>query len=225
MDFNLILDNAPLFLSGLVNTLWLVGLSLLLGGLLAIPLAVSQAYKVPVLAQASFGFSYALRGTPLLVQLYVIYYGLGQFEAVRNSVLWPVFQQPHFCALLGFSLNSAAYASEIILGAIVRIPKGTVEAAMAIGMSRRMMIRRIILPIAYRRSIFAYSNEAIFMLHGSVIASTITIIDILGAGRRVNSQYYVVYEGFITAAVLYMVIVMAISITFRWLEKRYAIKN
>lgn len=225
MDIPLILENWPLFMEGLFNTIWLVGLALVLGGLLAIPLAVTQAYKVPILGKISFGFSYALRGTPLLVQLYIIYYGLGQFEAVRNSIFWPFLQKPHFCALLGFSLNSAAYASEIIRGAIIRIPKGSIEAAEAMGMSRWLMIRRIILPIAYRRSLFAYSNEVIFMLHGSVIASTITIIDILGAGRRLNSQYYVVYEGFITAALLYMAIVAVISIAFRWIEKRYAIKN
>lgn len=225
MDIPLILENWPLFAEGLFNTLWLVSLALLLGGLLAIPLAVSQAYRVPVLAQLSFGFSYALRGTPLLVQIYILYYGLGQFETVRDSLFWPILQKPHFCALLGFSLNSAAYASEIVRGAIVRVPWGAVEAAQAVGMSRLTMIRRIILPIAYRRSIFAYSNEVIFMLHGSVIASTITIIDILGAGRRLNSQYYVVYEGFITAAVLYMAIVLVISLAFRWIEKRYAIRN
>ncbi len=223
MELSLIVQNWQVFALGLWNTLWLVGLALLFGGILAIPLALTQAYKTPYIGKFSLAYSYAIRGTPLLVQIYIIYYGLGQFEAVRNSIFWVLLKDPYFCAVLGFSLNSAAYASEILRGAIVGLPKGLIEAAYACGMSRFKMIRRIALPIAYRRSIFAYSNEVIFMLHGSVIASTITIVDLLGAGRRLNSQYYVTFEGFITAAVLYMTIVAFISFAFRLIEKRYAI--
>ncbi|MDO6728251.1 ABC transporter permease subunit [Cognatishimia sp. 1_MG-2023] len=223
MDFSLIFDNWELFLTGLGNTVWLVSLALIIGGILAVPLALSQAYNVPYFGKLSLWYSYALRGTPLLVQVYIIYYGLGQFESVRNSVFWVLLKDPYFCALLGFSLNSAAYASEILRGAIVNLPKGLIETAYACGMTRWKVIRRIALPIACRRSIFAYSNEVIFMLHGSVIASTITIVDLLGAGRRLNSQYYVTFEGFITVAFLYMAIVAVISLAFRQIEKRYAL--
>lgn len=225
MDVSLILENWPIFAIGVRNTLLLVGLSLIIGGMLAIPLALAQAYKIPILDRLSFGFSYTFRGTPLLVQIYIIYYGLGQFQAVRDSFMWVFLKDPFYCTLLGLSLNGAAYASEIIRGAIVRIPPGSIEAALACGMSRLLMIRRIVLPIAFRRSIFAYSNEVIFMLHGSVIASTVTIIDILGAGRRLNGQYYVTYEGFLTAGLLYMAIVFMVSFAFRQIEKRFAIKN
>ncbi len=225
MDISLILENWPVFAEGVRNSIALAGLALIFGGVVAIPLALGQAFNVPVLGKFAFGFSYVFRGTPLLVQVYLLYYGMGQFEVIRNSAMWPILRDPFACLLLGMSLNGAAYACEIIRGAIVRIPKGLVEAAVACGMSPFQTIRRILLPIAFRRSIFAYSNEVIFMLHGSVIASTVTIIDILGAGRRLNSPYYVTYEGFVTAALLYMLIVLLISIVFWQLEKRYAIKN
>ncbi|MDA7965341.1 ABC transporter permease subunit [Ruegeria sp.] len=223
MDISLILENWQLFAMGLWNTIWLVTVSLIVGGLLALPLAMSQAFNVPIAGRISYWFSYSFRGTPLLVQLYLIYYGLGQFDFIRESFLWVFLKNAYVCALIAFSLNSAAYASEIIRGAICQVPKNLIETAHAMGMSEFQVIRRIILPIAYRRSIFAYSNEVIFMLHGSVLASTITIIDLLGAGRKLNISYYVTFEGFVTAAVLYMAIVFLISMGFRVIEKKYAI--
>ncbi|MCV6600304.1 MAG: ABC transporter permease subunit [Cohaesibacter sp.] len=225
MDISLIVDNWQLFAEGLWNTVWLVSLSLLIGGLLALPLALAQAYQIPVWGRLSFWFSYSFRGTPLLVQLYLIYYGLGQFEFIRESFLWIFLREAYICALITFSLNSAAYACEIIRGAICQVPQNLIETAHAIGMSDFQIMRRIVVPIAYRRSIFAYSNEVIFMLHGSVLASTITIIDLLGAGRKLNAKYYVTFEGFLTAALLYMAIVSLISLAFRMIEKKYSIER
>ncbi|NVO56974.1 ABC transporter permease subunit [Rhodobacteraceae bacterium B1Z28] len=221
MDLALIYDNWELFARGLQNTIILVSCSLLFGGVLAVPLAMVQAYNVPVLGKLALGYSYVFRGTPLLVQLFIIYYGLAQFETVRNSIFWPVLREPFYCALIGFSLNGAAYASEIFRGALLDVGKGYWEAAMACGMSWAAAFRRIILPIALRKSIPAYSNEVIFVLHGSVLASTITVVDILGAGRQLNGTYYVTYEGFITAAALYMAIVFTLSLVFRALEFKF----
>ena len=221
MDFALIIENWELFALGVWNTLWLVVCSLIVGGILAVPLAMAQVYKVPYLGKLSMVYSYIFRGTPLLVQLFIIYYGLAQFETIRSSFLWPILREPTYCALLGFSLNGAAYASEIFRGALSGIAKGYLEAAMACGMSWWTAFRRIVLPIALRRSIPVYSNEVIFMLHGSVLASTITIVDILGAGRQLNGSYYVTYEGFLTAAALYMIIVFGVSLLFRSLENKY----
>lgn len=156
------------------------------------------------------------------MQTYLIYYGLGQFEAVRTSWLWdPILSSAWWCALIAFTLNTAAYSTELLRGAIVDTPKGEVEAAIATGHSYRGRMRRIILPSAFRRAIPAYSNEVIFMLHGSVVASTITLQDILGVGRWLNGRYYLAYEGFITAALLYFLIVLCITGVFRWLERRY----
>ena len=222
LDIALIAENFDRFLYGVWTTLNLTVLALVLGGLLAIPMAIARAARHPLFNPMVWGYTYVMRGTPLLVQTYLIYYGLGQFEAVRQSWLWdPILSSAWWCALIAFTLNTAAYTTELLRGAIVDTPKGEVEAAIATGHSYGSRMRRIILPSAFRRAIPAYSNEVIFMLHGSVVASTITLQDILGVGRWLNGRYYLAYEGFITAALLYFLIVFAITRIFRWIERRY----
>lgn len=223
LDFVLIFQNWELFALGVWNTLVLTALALLIGGLLSIPLALVRANRTPVLNEITWAYVYLFRGTPLLVQLYLIYYGLGQFEFIRESFLWPVLREAWWCTLLAFVLNTAAYTTEILRGSIEATPFGEVEAAKACGMSESQAARRIIIPSALRRALPAYSNEIIFMLHGSVVASTVTIIDILGAGRTLNGKHYLAYEGFIAAAVLYMILVFAISRGFKiWEHKWHA---
>jgi arginine/ornithine transport system permease protein len=222
LDITLIAQNFDRFLYGVWTTLNLTFLALFLGGLLSIPLALARASRHRVFNPLVWGYTYVLRGTPLLVQVYLIYFGLGQFEAVRQSWLWdPILSSAWWCALIAFTLNTSAYTAELLRGAIADTPKGEVEAAIATGHSYRSRMRRIILPSAFRRAIPAYSNEVIFMLHGSVVASTITLQDILGVGRWLNGRYYLAYEGFITAALLYFLIVFAITRVFRWIERRY----
>ena len=221
MDFALIFENWPLFARGLWVTISMVSLSLALGALLAIPLALVQAYRVPVMGRLAATYCYVFRGTPLLVQIYILYYGLAQFQSIRDSVLWLLLGNAYSCAVIGFTLNSAAYVAEIYRGALLSLDKGEIEAASAYGMTRSQVIRLIALPQAFRLSLPAYSNEVIFLLHASVVASTITIVDILGAGRKLNSTYYVVYEGFLTAALLYMVVVLFITIVFRKAERKF----
>ena len=222
LDISLVANNFDRFLYGVWTTLLLTFLALIVGGLLAIPMAIARASKQPVLNPLIWGFTYIFRGSPLLVQTYLIYFGLGQFELVRQSWLWdPILSSAWWCAFIAFSLNTAAYTTELLRGSIVDTPRGEVEAAVAVGHSYVKRLRRIVLPSAFRRSIPAYSNEVIFMLHGSVVASTITLQDILGVGRWLNGRYYLAYEGFITAALLYFLIVLCITRVFRWLEKRY----
>lgn len=222
LDIALIAENSPRFLYGTWVTLNLTFLALLLGGLLAIPMAIARASKHSFFNPLVWGYTYVFRGTPLLVQTYLIYYGVGQFEVIRNSWLWdPLLSSAWWCALIAFTLNTAAYTTELLRGSIADTPTGEVEAAIATGHSYRTRMRRIILPSAFRRAIPAYSNEVIFMLHGSVIASTITLQDILGVGRWLNGRYYLAYEGFVTAALLYFLIVLCITFAFRKLEKRY----
>ena len=153
--------------------------------------------------------------------MFIVYYGFGQFELLKESILWPAFREAYFCALFAFTLNTCAYTTEIIRGAIKATPHGEIEAAMAAGMSRLLMFRRIILPSAFRRALPAYSNEIIFMLHGSSLASVITIIDITGAARIINSRYYSPYEAFLTAAVLYMSLTFIIVFLLKRLENRW----
>ena len=221
IDFVLIIQNWEIFLTGIGYTIFLVALSLVIGGALSVPLAIIRAQRTPIFNKLVFAYVYLFRGTPLLVQLYLIYYGLGQLEVVRESVFWIVLREPLWCTLICFTLNTAAYTTEILRGAIESVPYGEVEAARAYGMSGPKSFLRIILPSAFRRALPAYSNEVIFMMHGSVVASTVTIIDILGAGRVLNSKYYLAYEGFIAAAVLYMIIVFLLTRGFKYWERKW----
>ncbi len=217
----MIVDNIDLYLEGLWITLQLVSLALVIGLLLAVPLALAANSRNWLLSGTVFCYSYFFRGTPLLVQMFMLYYGAGQFEAIQNSMLWPVLREAYWCALIAFTLNTAAYTTEILRGAIKATPRGEIEAALACGMSWLLMTRRIVLPSAFRRALPAYGNEVIFMLHGSAIASVITIIDLTGAARIINSRYYTPFQAFITAALFYMALTFAIVGLFKLLERRW----
>lgn len=219
--YDTILENLPLYLSGAWTTFQLLLISLVLGLTLAIPLAVLRSLTGTWISRLIWLYTYVFRGTPMLVQLFLIYYGLAQFEAVRNSALWPYFSSAWFCACLSFVLNTAAYTTEIIAGSIRALPAGEIEAAKALGMSRWVMFRRIVLPSALRRALPAYSNEAIFMLHGTALASIVTILDITGAARRVNATHYIPFEAFITAAVFYFLMTLTLVALFHKAEAKW----
>jgi len=221
MEFSIIFENLDIYFEGLKNTLILVSISLFIGLIFAVPLAVLRTSKNIFVSSPIRAFIYFFRGTPLLVQMFLIYYGMGQFEPIKTSFLWVFFKEAYFCALFAFTLNTCAYTTEIIRGAIENTPHGEVEAAKAAGMSYFLRFRRIILPSAFRRALPSYGNEIIFMLHGSSLASVITIIDITGAARIINSRFYSPYEAFLTAAVFYMSITFLIvwlvkKLEFRW---------
>ncbi|CAM2916735.1 MULTISPECIES: ABC transporter permease [Vibrio] len=217
MDFSLIIESLPIYLDGLWRTVWLVGLALIIGLCVAIPLGVARNSTNYFINGPSWAFIYFFRGTPLLVQLYLIYYGMDQFFPVKDT-LW---ENAWFCALVAFVLNTSAYTAEIIRGAINGLPKGEVEAAKAYGMGTFMTYRRIILPSALRRALPAYSNEVIFMLHGSAVAGIVTIVDLTGAARLVNSRYYAPFESFLTAGLFYMALTFMILWCFKLAEKRF----
>ncbi|EEX33658.1 MULTISPECIES: ABC transporter permease [Vibrio] len=217
MDFSLIIESLPIYLDGLWTTAWLVGLALIIGLCVAIPLGVARNSTNYLINGPSWAFIYFFRGTPLLVQLYLIYYGMDQFFPVKDT-LW---ENAWFCALVAFVLNTSAYTAEIIRGSINGLPKGEVEAAKAYGMGTFMTYRRIILPSALRRALPAYSNEVIFMLHGSAVAGIVTIVDLTGAARLVNSRYYAPFESFLTAGLFYMALTFMILWCFKLAEKRF----
>jgi len=221
VDFSIIFDNLNIYLTGLKNTVILVSVSLAVGLLLAVPMSVMRTSKNWVVQAPIRAYVYFFRGTPLLVQMFIVYYGFGQFEAIKDTFLWTFFQEAYFCALFAFTLNTGAYTTEIIRGAIEATPHGEIEAARAAGMSRLLMLRRIVLPSAFRRALPQYSNEMIFMLHGSSLASVITIIDITGAARIVNSRFYSPYEAFLTAALFYMTLTFLIVFLVKKLEWRW----
>lgn len=222
MDLMLALKHWDMFAGGVWMTLQLTVLAVIAGFCIAMPCALIRQENPGGWADRLVRcYVYFFRGTPLLVQTYLLYYGIAQFEVVRESIAWVLLKDAWWCALIVFSLNSGAYATEILRGALSQVPKGQIEGSMALGL-KPMQVRALIkVPMALRNALPQYGNEIVFMLHGSVVASVITIQDILGAGRTLNAKYYVAYEGFVTAAILYMAITFALVGIFRLLEKRY----
>lgn len=221
MEWALIAESLPGFVRATGVTLQLLLLALLLGGVVALPLAMLRSLPSPWASRPVWLFTYAIRGTPLLVQLFLLYYGLAQFEAVRQSAAWPWLSSAWFCAVAAFAINTCAYTTEILHGAMKAVPAGEVEAAQALGMSRWVMLRRIVLPSAFRRSLPAYGNEVVLMLHGTSLASVVTLLDLTGAAREFNSTHYLPFEAFLTAAVLYLLITFVLVALFRAAERRW----
>ena len=211
VDVVLIMSHWESFAWGTMNTVLLVLVGLSGGATMALPMAIARWRGVPILSQAIATFVYIFRGTPMLVQAYLLYYGLAQFAWVRERLFWTVLKEPWWCAAIAFAINSAAYQVEIYRGGLRAVPLGEIEAAVAVGMSPARSLRHIILPAALRRCLPMIANEMLFLLHGSAIASMLTVTDVLGAGRKLNATYYLAYEGFLAATVIYMVLVWIIT--------------
>ena len=221
MNVDAIAQNLPLYGAGVLTTLKLLVIALAAGLVAAVPLAVLRSRPEAWARGPVWFFTYTIRGTPLLVQLFLIYYGLAQFAFVRDSVLWPWLSSPWFCACLAFAINTCAYTTEIIAGAIRNTPHGEIEAARALGLSAAQVMRRIVLPSAARRAIPSYGNEVILMLHGTSLASVVTLLDLTGVARDVNSRFYIPFEAFITAGVLYLAITLTLVGLFHAAERRW----
>jgi arginine/ornithine transport system permease protein len=221
MNWPLMWHSLPLYAGGAWVTLQLLLAALLAGGALALPLAVLRSLPSPWAWRPVWLFTYVVRGTPLLVQLFLLYYGLAQFDAVRASVLWPWLKSPWFCAVAALAINTGAYSTEILHGAIKALPAGEVEAARAFGMSRSVVLRRIVLPSALRRALPAYSNEVVLMLHATALASVVTLHDLTGVARDVNAVHYLPFEAFLTAAACYLLITVVLVGGFHAAERRW----
>jgi arginine/ornithine transport system permease protein len=221
IDVGAIRESLPAFAGGALLTLELTAAALAIGMLLALPLAVARGARSRWISGPVWAFTYVIRGTPLLVQLYLVYYGLGQFDVVKDSWAWPWLRSATFCAVASFAVNTCAYTIEILHGAMHAVPAGEVEAARAMGMSRATALRRVIVPAAFRRMLPAYGNEVIFMLQGTSLASTVTLMDLTGAASEMNSRFYLPFEAFLTAAVIYLAITMALVGLFHLAERRW----
>ncbi|GGX77526.1 MULTISPECIES: ABC transporter permease [Vogesella] len=209
-------------LSGLAMTLWLLLLSIVIGFVMSVPLAVARVSSNRLISGPVWLYTYVFRGTPLYIQLLIIYSGIYSLEAVRAQPLLDAFFREGFnCTLLAFALNTCAYTTEVFAGMIRETPHGEIEAARAYGMSRFTLYRRIILPSALRRALPSYSNEVILMLHSTSIAFTATVPDLLKVARDVNSATYASFEAFGLAAVLYASVVFALVWLFRRCERRW----
>jgi arginine/ornithine transport system permease protein len=221
VNFGAIGESLPTYWQGLVTTIELLLLSLFFGLLGAIPLGVMRASSRRWLAWPVWAYTYVIRGTPMLVQLFLIYYGLAQFAVVRESIFWPWLSNAWLCAVLAFAINTCAYTTEMIAGAILATPHGEVDAARSFGMSGAQLMRRIVLPSALRRCLPAYSNEVIMMLQGTSLASIVTLLDLTGAAREMNSRFYLPFEAFVTAAVFYLALTFVLVALFRRAETRW----
>ena len=221
MDWKIVLDSLPQYAGGIRTTLVLLVISLSSSFLLAIPLAVARVSPRPWLSRPVWLYTYVLRGTPLLVQLFIIYHGLAQFEAVRESIVWVLFKNAWFCAWLAFTLNSTAYTTEIFAGALKATPIGEIEAARAYGLSALKLYRRILLPSALRRALPQYSNEVVGLMHATAIASTVTLVDITRVARDVNANHLLVTESFGVAALIYFALTFSLVGIFKLLERRF----
>lgn len=228
MNWTVIFEPTTLamYADGVVTTVWLLLSSLLVGGVLAVIFALALTSHIAPLRWIVGAYTYCIRGTPMLIQVYLIYYGLAQLDWIqaRWDDVWPWthFKEPFFCALLAFSLNTAGYTAEMLAGAMRETHAGEIEAAQAMGMSRWQMLRRIILPSAIRRMLPAYSNEVVMMLHGTSMASTVpAMFDITAAASRIYSDYYLPMEAYLFAAGIYLSITFMLVGGFNWAEKRY----
>jgi arginine/ornithine transport system permease protein len=221
MDWNVILESLPLYVEGLRTTLVLLVISLVASFVLAIPLAVARVSPRQWLSKPVWFVTYVLRGTPLLVQLFILYHGLAQFEAVRESPVWFLLRNAWFCAWLAFTLNSTAYTTEIFAGALKATTIGEIEAARSYGLSGFTLYRRILLPGALRRALPQYSNEVVGLMHATAIASTVTLVDITRVARDVYANTLMVSESFGVAASLYFVLTFTLVGIFKLLERRY----
>ena len=193
-------------LPGVPLTLKLAASSVILGALLALPIAMMRLSGMVSLDWLARGYVFVFRSTPLLVQIFIIYYGLGQFRDIRASFLWPLLRDPYWCAIIALTLNTAAYGSEIIRGGLVSVPAGQTEAARAVGMNRMTLFRRITLPLAICQALPAYGNEFILMVKATSLASIITMMEITGLAAKMISETYRAIEIFIVAGSVYLLI-------------------
>jgi octopine/nopaline transport system permease protein len=221
MDLEFFAEIIPKLLVGLPLTLALAGQSILYGAVLALVLALAQRLEIPVIDWPIRGFVALFRGTPLLVQIFLIYYGLGQFRPLLQEIgLWGLLREPYWCAILALSLNTTAYGSEILRGGLQSVPKGQIEAAQAAGMSPFLLLRRIILPVALRQALPAYGNEIILMIKGTSLASIVTLMEVTGIAYGIISQTYRAIEVFACAGAIYLVLNFLITRALGWIEYR-----
>ena len=221
MDLDFMLEHLPRLLKATNLTIQLTLLSLFFGIFVGIFFAILRTSGNKILFYISYYYSYILRGTPLLVQIFIIYFGLGQVEWIRESFLWIVLKEPYSCAILAFTLNTGAYSSEIFRSAFETINKGIVEAAEGLGINKMHIFLKIKLPIAIKQSLPAYGNEMILMLKGTSLASTVTLLDLTGVAKHIISTTFRPVEVFIVAGSIYLLMTFIIHNFIKFLEKRY----
>ena len=217
-DLRLVWNSAPELAGGLLVTIQLTVLTILGGIVLSVPLGILRNSRQPMISRPIWAYTYFFRGTPMLIQLFLIYYGLSQFKAIRSSGLWFILREGYWCCLIAFTLNTAAYTIEIIAGALRNVPAQDIEAAKAMGMSNLTILRRITFPIALRILFPAYTNEVIFILQSTSLASLVTVMDLTGVARVIIARTFTPYEFFITIGLVYLCLTYLTLWLFRHVE-------
>ena len=220
MDLDLMINSLPKLLSATLTTLKLLSLSLIFGLIIGLIFAIMRLSKNIFISNFSYGFSYIFRGTPLLVQIFIIYFGLGQIEYLRSTILWSVLKEPYWCAIIAFSLNTGAYTSEILRSAFQTIKPGLIEAGKSLGISSKIIFYKIQIPIAIKQSLAAYGNEIILMLKGTSLASTVTLMDLTGVAKYIISTTFKPIEVFIVAGSIYLFLTFLIHNFIKFAEKK-----
>ncbi len=225
MDFELMINSFPKLLSAAVITLKLLLVSLIIGLFIGLLFAILRLNKNIFINKFAYGYSYLFRGTPLLVQIFIIYFGLGQIEYLRTTFLWTILREPYWCAIIAFALNTGAYTSEILRSAFQTIKPGIIEAGKSLGISNKIIFYKIQIPIAIRQSLPAYGNEIILMMKGTSLASTVTIMDLTGLAKYIISTTFRPVEVFIVAGGIYLFMTFIIHNFIKFLEKKYRFQS
>ncbi len=225
MRFELMYESFFKIIQGIPLTLQVVIIATIFGFILAILVALMRISGRGILSIPAYYFVYLIRGTPLLLQLYFVYYGLGQFSFIRESFLWPILREPYWCGIITLTISTGAYSSEIIRGGIMSVSKGYLEASNALGMSKFMTFMKVTLPITFRQALPAYGNELILMVKASSLISIITLMEITGIARTIISKTYAPVEIFLVAGSIYLFINFLIVMSVNFAENRLGVKN
>ncbi len=221
MDFNLMITSFPKLLEATIITLQLLSVSLFFGLIVGLLFAILRLNKNIFVNKFAYGYSYIFRGTPLLVQIFIIYFGLGQIEYLRSTILWIILKEPYWCAIIAFTLNTGAYTSEILRSAFQTIKPGIVEAGKSLGISNKIIFFKIQIPIAIKQSLPAYGNEIILMMKGTSLASTVTLMDLTGVAKYIISTTFKPIEVFIVAGGIYLFMTFTVHNLIKFLERKY----
>ena len=220
MDFELMISSFPKLLNATVITLKLLSLSLFFGLFIGLLFAILRMNKNPIINKFAYGYSYVFRGTPLLVQIFIIYFGLGQIEYLRSTFLWVILKEPYWCGIITLTISTGAYSSEIIRGGILSVSKNFIEASGALGLNKIKTFLLITLPITVRQALPAYGNELILMVKASSLISIITLMEITGIARTIISKTYAPVEIFLVAGSIYLIINFIIVLAVGLAERK-----
>ena len=221
MDLELMFNSFPKLLSATLVTIKLLSASLFFGLFIGLLFAILRLSKNIFVNKFAYGYSYVFRGTPLLVQIFIIYFGLAQIEILRTSILWVILKEPYWCAIIAFTLNTGAYTSEILRSAFQTIKPGVIEAGKSLGLPSKIIFYKIQIPIAIRQSLPAYGNEIILMMKGTSLASTVTLMDLTGVAKYIISTTFKPIEVFIVAGGIYLFMTFITHNVIKYLEKKY----